>query len=110
MERQRRPLGYEQLIAGRARLVNEASFDQAGLPAPPADFVESDANLILVEIPADIQAVKQETMDLARAWRAHTRDVFRHYFDNQYIATDFTRRQDEDGHTRCYYVLTYQHA
>lgn len=108
--RERRPLSYEQLIAGRARLINEASFNQAGLPTPPDAFVESDANLILVEIPGDIQSVKQEDMDLARAWRAHTRDIFQHYFDGHYIVTDFTRREDEEGHTRCYYVLTYQHA
>ena len=110
VDRQRRPLGYEQLIAGRARLINEASFNEAGLPVPPADFAESDASLVLVEIPADVQAIKEEDMDLARTWRAHTRDVFQHYFDSQYIVTDFTRREDEDGHTRCYYVLTYQHA
>ena len=114
VDRQRRPLGYEQLIAGRARLINEASIeasiDDSALPAPPAGFVESDASLVLVEIPADIQTVKQADMDLARAWRAHTRDVFQHYFDNQYIVTDFTRREDAEGHTRCYYVLTYQHA
>ena len=108
--RERRPLDYDQLIAGRARLINEASFDEAGLPVPPAAFVESDANLILVEIPAEIQTVKRKDIDLARAWRAHTADVFQHYFDNHYIVTDFTRREDEDGHTRCYYVLTYQHA
>lgn len=108
--RERRPLSYDQLIAGRARLVNEVAFNDAGMPTPPAAFVESDANLVLVEVPADIQAVKQENVDLAREWRAHTRDVFQHYFDNQYIVTDFTRREDEDGHTHCYYVLTYQHA
>jgi len=108
--RERRPLSYDQLIAGRARLVNETSFNEAGLPTPPDEFVESDANLILVEIPGDMQAIKQEDMDLARAWRAHTRDIFQHYFDGQYIVTDFTRREDEAGHTRCYYVLTYQHA
>lgn len=108
--RERSPLSYDQLIAGRAHLINEAAFDEAGLPTPPAAFVESDANLILVEIPADIQTVKQHDIDLARAWRAHTGDVFQHYFDGHYIATDFTRREDEEGHTRCYYVLTYQHA
>ncbi len=72
--------------------------------------MESEASLVLVEIPADVQTVKEEDMDLARAWRAHTRDVFQHYFDSHYIVTDFTRREDEEGHTRCYYVLTYQHA
>jgi len=108
--RGRRPLSYEQLIAGRTVLINEAEFDEAGIPAPPATFVESDANLILVEIPSDFQAVKTQDMDVAREWRAHTRVLFEHYFEHKYIVTDFARRTDEEGRERAYYVLTYRHA
>jgi predicted GNAT superfamily acetyltransferase len=49
-------------------------------------------------------------MGIARRWRAHTRVVFEHYFENQYIVTDFARRTDAEGRDRSYYVLTYQHA
>lgn len=107
VERQRGALSYDQMIAGRAHLVNEATFSE-GLPLPPESFLHSERNLILVEFPADIQTLKQRDMALAQKWRAHTRDVFEHYFVRQYVATDFTAREDEDGHRRAYYVLTYQ--
>ena len=108
--RHRRPLSYDQLIAGRAVLINEAAYDERGLLVPPDSFAESEANIVLVEIPTDIQAVKQADMELARSWRAHTRALFEHYFAHQFIVTDFARRQDEAGQERSYYVLTFQHA
>ncbi len=107
--RQRGPLSYEQMIAGRAMLINEASFEE-GLLVPPANFIESERNLILVEIPADIAKIKQQNIALARQWRAHTRVLFEHYFANQFIVTDFARRRDEEGQEHAYYVLTFQHA
>lgn len=108
--RNRRPLSYDQLIAGRAELINEAEFDDAGLLAPPATFAESEANIVLVEIPASIQAIKEQDIELARQWRAHTRVLFEHYFAHDYVVTDFARREDPPGQPRSYYVLTYQHA
>lgn len=108
--RSRRPLSYDQLIAGRAVLINEAAYDERGLLAPPASFAESESNLVLVEIPPDIQAIKREDLELARSWRAHTRALFEHYFAHQFIVTDFARREDETGQPRSYYVLTFQHA
>ena len=44
------------LILGLVDLY-EATFDD-GLLIPPLDFARSDKNLLLVEIPADIQALK----------------------------------------------------
>lgn len=109
VERQRGALSYEQMIAGRAVLVNEATFE-GPQPAPAEDFVRSERNLILVEIPANFQALKRHDMSLAKSWRLHTRALFEHYFANQFITTDFARRKDEEGRERAYYVLTFQHA
>lgn len=106
--RRRNPLSYEQLIAGRALLINEAEFNDAGLPVPPINFTESNRNLILVEIPNNFQEVKHQDMNLAQQWRAHTRVLFEHYFENHFIVTDFARRTDEEGRERAYYVMTNQ--
>jgi predicted GNAT superfamily acetyltransferase len=108
--RKRNPLSYEQLIAGRAILINEVHFNHAGLPVPPVNFTESDRNLILVEIPSNFQEVKHQDMDLAHQWRAHTRVLFEHYFEHRFIVTDFARRSDEEGRERSYYVMTNQQA
>jgi len=109
VERQRGPLSFEQMIAGRAELVNAATYTGEH-PVPPDTFLQSERNLVLVEIPANFQAIKREDMELAQRWRAHSRELFEHYFSHQYVATDFTRYQDDDGRHRAYYVLTLQHA
>lgn len=110
VERQRGALSYDQMIAGRAVLVNEASFE-GDHPAPPEEFHdESERNLLLVEVPANLQAIKRDDMALAKRWRLHTRALFEHYFANQFVVTDLARRQDEEGRERAYYVLTFQHA
>jgi len=53
---------------------------------------------VRVEIPADIQAVKAEDLDLAAAWRRSTRRAFLHYFARGYQVTAYLR----DGSRRFY--------
>ena len=105
-----RPLRLESLRAGGALLVNEATFNAAGQPVPPANYVSQPSNLMLVEIPADFQAVKAADLDLARQWRAHTRDIFEGMFDSGFLVTDFVAHQDEAGRSRSYYLLTHGDA
>lgn len=110
VNKKRRPLGYAALIGGGAGLVNEAAFNDEGLPVPPAGFAESESNIVMVEIPPNFQQIKQQDMALARRWREHTGELFSHYFAHDFIVTDFARHQDDSGRERTYYVLTYQHA
>jgi predicted GNAT superfamily acetyltransferase len=108
--RRRGPLTFESLIGGGAVLVNEATFDKQNMPVPPATFVKSNSNLVLVEIPADFQALKRQNMSLALQWRAHTAELFQSYFADHFVVTDFARQQDADGRNRSFYMLTYRHA
>lgn len=48
-----------------------------------------DADLIHIEIPADIWAVKAHNLDLAQAWRQQTRAAFEAYLAREYIVVDF---------------------
>ncbi|HQF71119.1 MAG TPA: hypothetical protein PLH39_07570, partial [Promineifilum sp.] len=105
-----RPLRLEGLLAGGALLVNEASFNAAGLPVPPLNYISQPSNLMLVEIPADFQAIKAADLDLARQWRAHTRAIFEGMFDSGFLVTDFVAREDEAGRPRSYYLLTHGDA
>ncbi len=109
VERQRGALSFDQMIAGRAELVNAAEF-RGGRPVPPERFMHSERNLVLVEIPAHFHLLKQDDLELAEQWREHTRQLFEHYFALQYVATDFTGHEDEHGQQRAYYVLTFQHV
>jgi predicted GNAT superfamily acetyltransferase len=76
------------------------------------------SNLLLVEIPADFQAIKRKDFELARRWREHTRAIFEELFAAGFMVTDFVThssndqsvndRKDEDGWRRSFYLLTHQ--
>jgi len=106
VSRNRGPLTLGQYLGGRAVIVNECERDDNALPMPPAEFLLREGSLIIVEIPNDIQRIKSVSPLLARQWREHIRSVFVHYFDQEYLVTDFVRNLDEDGLSRSYYVLT----
>lgn len=62
-----------------------------------------DTPLVRVEIPENVQAVKAENLDLARAFRASTRRAFEHYLGQGWRADAFYK----DPRTgRCYYGLS----
>ena len=44
---------------------------------------------MLVQIPRDFHALKRSDIALARAWREHTREMFRSAFARGYCVTDF---------------------
>ncbi|MCB8920784.1 MAG: hypothetical protein H6662_04295 [Ardenticatenaceae bacterium] len=98
-----RPFSLPPLLQSGARLVNETTFNDVGLPVPPSDTAVSDDAEILVEIPADIQAIKQQDFALAQQWRLHTRTLFTQFFAAGYVVTDFFSTPSP---LRSFYVLT----
>ena len=76
---------------GMARRIAAVNLDAAG-------------PVLRVEIPTDIQAVKQVDMPLAIDWRLKTREIFETYFERGYRVVDLIRA-GEDRERRNYYVL-----
>jgi predicted GNAT superfamily acetyltransferase len=104
-----RPLKLDSLLAGGALVVNEAEYPpDSDFPVPPPNYVSRPSNLMLVEIPADFQAIKRANIDLAHRWRSHTRALFEELFDSGFIVTDFVPHEDAQGHRRSFYLLTHQ--
>jgi predicted GNAT superfamily acetyltransferase len=67
-----------------------------------------DAPIGRVEIPNDLQAIKQSNMALAQDWRIKTRELFEAYFARGYEVIDFVRAGEVWGATRAarnWYVL-----
>ncbi|HZQ10970.1 MAG TPA: hypothetical protein VFD70_30635 [Anaerolineae bacterium] len=62
-------------------------------------------DVLLIEIPADTNALKAHNLDLAKQWRERTRSTFERAFQNGYIASDVHRTTDEQGHIRVFYLL-----
>jgi predicted GNAT superfamily acetyltransferase len=102
----RRPLSLSLFLEGGALLLNETTENEAGLPVPPPYPLAPSANLLLVEIPADFQAVKRKDFGLALAWREHTRRLFEELFHENYTVTDFVYDVGENGRARSFYLLT----
>jgi predicted GNAT superfamily acetyltransferase len=123
-----RPMKLDALVGGGALLLNETTFNAAGLPVPPTTLSGRPGNLLLVEIPADFQLIKRTDFELARRWREHTRALFEELFADGFMVTDFVThsksdhslsdhstsdhstsdREGEDDQPRSFYLLTHQ--
>jgi predicted GNAT superfamily acetyltransferase len=104
----RRPLGLDAFLSGGATIINPARQHDGKLPLPAETLVDSDASILLVEIPQDFQAIKRADMRLAQSWRAHSREIFERLFAAGYIVTDFVL--DKGGGDRpggSFYGLTH---
>ena len=95
---------WDDWVRAGAQRVFRTHIDARGLPhIEHADDLRGAQ--LLVEIPASIGAVKSASLDLAREWRAQTREVFLRAFAVGYAAVGFVFA-DRDGHPRAAYVLS----
>jgi predicted GNAT superfamily acetyltransferase len=92
-----------------APFVNQTHLNSAGLahpvgiePAPPG------SPLLLLEIPADIQAIRAVDQALSIEWSTHIRRLFVDLFDQGYLVTDFVYLPG--SFPRSFYVLSDGHA
>jgi predicted GNAT superfamily acetyltransferase len=87
-----------------AEKANRTGLDGRGLLRSERNDRAPGAKTILVEIPADFQAIKSADMGLAREWRAQTREIFEDCFSAGYVATEFISEVQE-GLRRNFYLL-----
>jgi predicted GNAT superfamily acetyltransferase len=59
------------------------------LPHPATPDVELDADTLLVQVPPNIQKMKQTDVSIAVEWRKVTRLVFETYFRRGYVVTGY---------------------
>lgn len=59
---------------------------------------------LLVEIPSDINVIKEKNKELARKWRETTREIFENYFDKVYTAYNVIS-ETKEGERRSFYLL-----
>ena len=72
-------------------IVNPYSPDQ--LPAVPSTVYSMESERLLIQTPADFQAIRSADITLACAWREHTRALFETAFAAGYIAVDLLHEQ-----------------
>lgn len=109
LSRARRPhLKLAHFQAAHAEIVNPVQEWIATFPAPPADVAlpsRPATPLLLVEIPADFQAMRSTNPQLALNWRFHSRQIFQTCFALGYIVTDLIFDPGESP--RSFYVLSH---
>jgi predicted GNAT superfamily acetyltransferase len=86
------------LLAEGVPILNRVLPDGEDLPHPSQKVLPVEGDRLLIQIPARFQAVKAADLELARAWREHTRVLFEAAFAAGYTVVDLLF---EDGQS-CY--------
>lgn len=100
----RGPLSIDQYLSAGTQIVNPSVIGANGLPQPGTPN-PTRSMLGLVEIPANFDQILHADEGLARAWRAHGREVFTQALSSGYIVTDFIRAALE-SRDRSFYLLS----
>ncbi|UCH60513.1 MAG: GNAT family N-acetyltransferase [Anaerolineales bacterium] len=112
--RARQPLDLANYYAAGVKIVNPTEVIDETWPVPAEEtslpVLEKQPDndppaILLMEIPADFQALKETQPSLALHWRLHTRSLFEILFQYGYLITDFIYQPGK--HPRSFYVLSY---
>jgi predicted GNAT superfamily acetyltransferase len=105
-------LDLAHFLSAGAEIVNPSQDGNKGLPVPteanlPPTAIDlgSSAPLLLVEIPADISAIREKDPHLALEWRLSIRKIFEELFARGYLVTDFVHSSSPTA--RSFYVLSH---
>ena len=91
-----------------AELLNQATLKSNGYLYPIEIPEKPSKESILIEIPADMQAIRQADIALGIAWRMHTRSIFESAFKDDYQVADFIYEKNTSP-PRSFYLLTKGH-
>jgi predicted GNAT superfamily acetyltransferase len=110
--RSRRQLDLAHYLAAGAEIINSNREGVDQWPYPTKPQLPNDPPgspdgipFLLVEIPADFQALRASDHSLALEWRMIIRDIFEELFAQGYIVTDFLHLRGDLP--RSYYVLSH---
>ena len=91
------------------RLYETSIQPASGLICPPGQVSLPVEQQLLAEIPSDFQNLKRSDHELARSWRAFTREMFEGCFHAGYQIRDFIH-DNSGGRPRSLYVLIKAHG
>jgi predicted GNAT superfamily acetyltransferase len=102
----RETLDLANFLDAGAVKINPAELGEDDLLQPAHKILPMEDSIILVEIPPNISAMKEQDPELAYSWRMQTRVLFEEAFSKGYLVTDFIYLKEE-RFPRSYYVLSY---
>ncbi len=106
LERKESVKTIDQLIKDGTQLLNPAKMKPGSVPLLSEPPIEPSSPRVLVEIPTDFQAIRNENLESAVAWRFHTRMIFESLFAGEYQVVDFIYQRGDTP--RGFYLLKKQ--
>lgn len=98
-------LNLQQYLSANTNILNASGMTNDGVVIP-AETTSMPTNAMgLIEIPVRFNEMVIQNPALARAWRGHTRRLFRQVMGQGYVVTDFVRETYE-GRDRAFYLLS----
>lgn len=101
IEQRYRPPTIAELIDQGAEPVNRTEM-RGGWLGNVEYHLDLNRAQLLVEIPPDLEKLKERNLKLAQEWRRETREIFAHYLQEGYIVSEFIV---EGQKRRGYYLL-----
>jgi predicted GNAT superfamily acetyltransferase len=102
----RAPLDLANYLSGGVKKAFSTQLNSEGIIHPTEAEPEFEGTMTLVEIPSDIDAIREKNSEIALSWRLYTRNLFEEAFSKGYIVTDFVFLKGEKI-PRSYYVLSH---
>jgi len=84
--------------------INKTKRDEQGLRLPVESNLTLTNDVLLLEIPDDIEEIKKLNIQVAHQWREHIQKTLIHYFNAGYYVNYLNVEREEDTR-RSYYVL-----
>lgn len=106
----RKKLDMAHFHAAGTEVINPTDLTDSGFAAPTTDSLflsdkhKKYPNILMVEIPSDIDSLFKNDPQLGFEWRNHTRGIFEDLFSRHYLVTDFVFLSGQ--YDRSFYVLT----
>ncbi len=85
--------------------INRTERDEQGLLIPVGSDLTLTDDVLLLEIPDDIDKMKDSNIQIARKWRELVQKALLHYFDAGYYINSLQVVEREGNTRRIYYVL-----
>lgn len=98
-------LSLQHYLGANTTIVNPSGITSDGVVTPADMMITPTGAMALLEIPLRFSDMVGQNPPLARAWRGHTRTLFKRLMSQGYVVTDFVRAAHE-GRERAFYLLS----
>jgi len=82
--------------------INGAERDEQGLPVPEEPDLSRKDDVLLLEMPDDIEKLKNSNIEVARRWRILVQKALLHYFEVGYYINSLKVEREGDTRRVCY--------